>query len=98
MEYYISDILDKIVGSTSVACETNHDNQSIENLQEVELVAKWLLERLQDNIKWYGDYRASANDVAIKTYEIIEYMNSSINDMMVAKEEIDKEKYEKLTY
>lgn len=98
MEYYISDILDKIIGSTSIHCETNHDNQSIENLQEVELVAKWLLERLQDNIKWYGDYRASANDVAIRTYEIIEYMNNSINDMIVAKEEIDKEKYEKLTY
>lgn len=98
MEYYISDILDKLVGSTSVACETNHDNQSIENLQEVELVAKWLLERLQDNIKWYDDYRASANDVAIRTYEIIEYMNSSINDMIVAKEEIDKEKYEKIVY
>lgn len=98
MEYYISDILDKIIGITSIRCETNHDNQSIENLQEVELVAKWLLERLQDNIKWYGDYRASANDVAIRTYEIIEYMNNSINDMIVAKEEIDKEKYEKLTY
>ena len=25
MEYYIGDILDKIVGSTSIACETNHD-------------------------------------------------------------------------
>ena len=98
MEYYISDILDKIIGSTSINCETNHDNQSIENLQEVELVAKWLLERLQNNIKWYGDYRASANDVAIRTYEIIEYMNSSINDMIVAKEEIDKEKYEKIVY
>ena len=98
MEYYISDILDKIVGSTSVACETNHDNQSIENLKEVELVVKWLLERLQNNAKWYGDYRASANDVAIRTYEIIEYMNSSINDLMVTKEEIDKQKYEKLIY
>ena len=98
MEYYVTDILDKIVGSTSVACETNHDNQSIENLQEIELVANWLLERLTDNAKWYGDYRGSANDVAIRTYEIIEYINNSINDLMVAKEEKDKEKHEKLIY
>ena len=41
MEYYIGDILDKIVGSTSVACETNHDSQSMENLSEVEAVANW---------------------------------------------------------
>ena len=98
MEYYIGDILDKIVGSTSIACETNHDEQSMENLSEVEAVANWLIERLENNADWYGDYRCSANDIAIRTYEIIEYMNSSINDLMVTKEEIDKQKYEKLIY
>ena len=98
MEYYISDILDKIVGSTSVTCETNHDSQSIANLQEVELVVDWLLDRLYDNARWYGDYRASANDVAIKTYEIIEKIHSSVDDLMVMKEETDKEKCEKLIY
>lgn len=92
MEYYISDILDKLVGSTSVHCETNHDNQSIENLQEIELIANWLMKRLHENSKWYGDYRASANDVAIRTYEIIEYINNSINDLMIIKKEKDKGK------
>ena len=57
MEYYIGDILDKIVGSTSIACETNHDKQSMENLSEVEAVANWLIERLENNTDWYGDYR-----------------------------------------
>lgn len=90
MEYYIGDILDKIVGSTSVSCETNHDNESIENLQEIELIAEWLLERLEANTLWYGDYRASANDIAIRTYEIIEKINNITKKLMVKKQEIDK--------
>lgn len=98
MEYYISDILDKIVGSTSVDCETYHDKQSIANLQEVELVADWLIERLHNNARWYGDHRASANDVAIRTYEIIEKLHNSIDDLMVMREEKEKEKCEKLIY
>ena len=89
MEYYISDILDKIVGSTSVACETNHDNQSMENLKEVEAVANWLIERLENNAKWYGDYRCSANDIAIRTYEIIEKINHVTNELLEIKKDRD---------
>lgn len=89
MEYYISDILDKIVGSTSVACETNHDNQSMENLKEVEAVANWLIERLENNANWYGDYRCSANDIAIRTYEIIEKINYVTSELMEIKKDRD---------
>lgn len=91
MEYYISDILDKIVGSTSVACETNHDNQSMENLKEVEAIANWLIERLENNADWYGDYRCSANDIAIKTYEIIDKINCVTNELMEIKKDRDME-------
>lgn len=89
MEYYIGDILDKIVGSTSIACETNHDNQSMENLKEVEAVANWLIERLENNAKWYGDYRCSANDIAIRTYEIIEKINHVTNELIEIKKDRD---------
>lgn len=89
MEYYIGDILDKIVGDTSIACETNHDNKSIENLEEVEAVANWLIERLENNVASYGDYRCSANDIAIRTYEIIEKINYITNYLMERKK--DKE-------
>lgn len=89
MEYYISDILDKIVGSTSVACETNHDSQSMENLEEVEAIANWLIERLENNADWYGDYRCSANDIAIRTYEIIEKINHVTNELMEIKKDRD---------
>ena len=92
MEYYIGDILDKIIGDTSVACETNHDNQSMENLKEVEAVANWLIERLENNAKWYGDYRCSANDIAIRTYEIIEKVN------YVTSELIEIKKYKDMGY
>ena len=91
MEYYISDILDKIVGSTSVACETNHDNQSMENLEEVEAIANWLIERLENNADWYGDYRCSANDIAIRTYEIIEKVNCVTSGLMEIKKDRDME-------
>ena len=89
MEYYIGDILDKIIGDTSVACETNHDNQSMENLKEVEAVANWLIERLENNADWYGDYRCSANDIAIRTYEIIEKINYVTNELMEIKKDRD---------
>ena len=91
MEYYISDILDKIVGSTSVACETNHDSQSMENLEEVEAIANWLIERLENNADWYGDYRCSANDIAIRTYEIIEKVNCVTSGLMEVKKDRDME-------
>lgn len=89
MEYYIGDILDKVVGDTSVACETNHDNQSMENLKEVEAVANWLIERLENNADWYGDYRCSANDIAIRTYEIIEKINYVTSELMEIKKDRD---------
>lgn len=85
MEYYIGDILDKIIGDTSVACETNHDNQSMENLKEVEAIANWLIERLENNADWYGDYRCSANDIAIRTYEIIEKVNYVTSELIEIK-------------
>ena len=89
MEYYIGDILDKIIGDTSVACETNHDNQSMENLKEVEAIANWLIERLENNADWYGDYRCSANDIAIRTYEIIEKINYVTSELMEIKKDRD---------
>ena len=89
MEYYIGDILDKIVGDTSVACETNHDNQSMKNLKEIEVVANWLIERLENNADWYGDYRCSANDIAIRTYEIIEKINYVTSELMEIKKDRD---------
>ena len=91
MEYYIGDILDKVVGDTSVACETNHDNQSMENLKEVEAIANWLIERLENNADWYGDYRCSANDIAIRTYEIIDKINCVTNELMEIKKDRDME-------
>ncbi len=90
MEYYIGDILDKIVGDTSVACETNHDNQSMENLTEVDAVANWLVKRLKNNANWYGDYRCSANDIAIRTYEIIEKVNCVTSELIEIKKDKDR--------
>ena len=89
MEYYIGTILDKLVGSTSIGRETNHDKKSIENLNEVEAVANWLIERLENNAIWYGYYRGSANDITIRTYEIIEKINYVTNELIEIKKDRD---------
>ena len=90
MEYYIGDILDKIIGDTSVACETNHDNQSMENLKEIEAITNWLIERLENNVDWYGDYRCSANAIAIRTYKIIEKVNYVTSELIEIKKDKDR--------
>ena len=90
MKCSISHVLDSLVGSTSIACETNHDNRSLENLKELENVSNWLIERLEDNADWYGDHRGSANHIAVKTYEIIEKVNYVTNELMEMKKEKDK--------
>lgn len=98
MEYYITDILDKLVGHTNVSCNVSYDDESMENLEELNLIAGWLLDRLKQNAKWYGDYRASANDISIRTYELIDYINKVTKDLLIRKEEKDKETHEKLIY
>ena len=86
MEYYITDILDKVVGHTDVSCNVIYDDESMENLEELNLIAGWLLDRLKQNVRWYGDYRASANDISIRTYELIDYINKVTEDLMTIKE------------
>lgn len=68
----IEEILDKLVGHTDIACETNYDNESGKNLDLLKRVILWATNRLVENSKWYGDYRGSANYLANKSLDIIE--------------------------
>lgn len=73
----ISEILDKLVGSTSVWCETNHDNESIENLETLEEVACWLEERITDNLKYEARSEYSAQKIVKRTKDLI--VNSGLD-------------------
>lgn len=73
----ISEILDKLVGSTSVWCETNHDNESLENLEILEEVACWLEERITDNLKYETRSEYSAQKIVKRTKDLI--VNSGLD-------------------
>jgi hypothetical protein len=73
----ISEILDKLVGSTSVWCETNHDNESLENLEILEEVACWLEERITDNLKYETRSEYSAQEIVKRTKDLI--VNSGLD-------------------
>lgn len=73
----ISEILDKLVGSTSVWCETNHDNESLENLEILEEVACWLEERITDNLKCETRSEHSAQKIVKRTKDLI--VNSGLD-------------------
>lgn len=73
----ISEILDKLVGSTSVWCETNHDNESMENLETLEEIACWLEERITDNLKYETRREYSAQRIVKRTKDLI--VNSSLD-------------------
>ena len=73
----ISEILDKLVGSTSVWCETNHDNESMENLETLEEIAYWLKERITDNLDYSSRNEHSAQMIVKRTKDLI--INSGLN-------------------
>lgn len=73
----IGEILDKLVGSTSVWCETNHDDESMKNLEILEEVACWLEERITDNLKYSSRSEASAQAIVKRTKDLI--INSGLD-------------------
>ena len=77
MKMDISEILDKLVGSTSIWCETNHDNESMENLDVIEEIASWLYERITDNLKYETRSEYSAQRIVKRTKDLI--INSGLD-------------------
>ena len=73
----ISEILDRLVGSTDVWCETNHDNESLKNLDTLEEVAYWLNERITDNLKYNIRSEYSAQAIVKRTKDLI--VNSGLD-------------------
>ena len=62
------------------------------------------IERLENNADWYGDYRCSANDIAIRTYEIIEKVNYVTSELIEIKKDkgikdiVTKERFNSVKY
>ena len=73
----ISEILDRLVGSTSVWCETNHDNESMNNLETLEEMAYWLCNRINDNLEYSSRNEYSAKMLVKRTKDLI--INSGLD-------------------
>ena len=80
--YSLEELLDKLVGHTSIACETNYDNESENNLDILYSIGNYVLDKLYDNAKWNNDYRASANCIAKKSIRFAKDYKEIIDDIL----------------
>ena len=85
-EYTLEQILDSLIGHTGIACESRYDDESYANLETLNDIAIYIMNKLYDNAKWYGDYRASANAIANKSINIAENLKEWCDDIIRNKE------------
>ena len=88
-EYTLEQILDSLIGHTGINCETRYDNESYANLETLNDIAIYIMEKLYDNAEWYGDYRASANMIAKKSINITENLKVWCDDIIRKKDSDD---------
>lgn len=80
--YGLYELLYKLVGHTDIACETNYDNDSSLNLDILEQVGNYVIDKLYSNAQWNNDYRASANQIAKKSIRIAKEYKEYIEDIL----------------
>ena len=66
-EYKLNELLNMLIGHTDIACETNYDKESEDNLDILEVVGYYVLDALYNNAEYNNDYRGSANCIAKKS-------------------------------
>lgn len=84
--YTLEQILDILIGHTGINCETRYDDESYGNLETLNDIAIYIMQKLYDNAKWYGDYRASADMIADKSIVIAENLKEWCDDIIRMKE------------
>lgn len=80
--YSLYELLDKLVGHTDIACETNYDDESSDNLDILEQIGSYVIDKLYSNAKWSNDYRASANHIAKKSIRIAKDYKEYIDSLL----------------
>lgn len=88
-EYTLEQILDSLIGHTGINCETRYDDESYANLETLNDIAIYIMNKLYDNAKWYGDYRASADMIAKKSINITENLKVWCDDIIRKKDSDD---------
>ena len=85
-EYTLEQILDILIGHTGINCETNYDNESYGDLETLNDIAIYIMQKLYDNAECYGDYRASASMIANKSINIAENLKVWSDDIIRKKD------------
>ena len=85
-EFTIYEIIDFLIGDVDIYCETNHDKESYSNLENLNDVVVYLMEKLYNNAQYYGDYRASADMIAKKSINIAENLKVWCDDIIRKKD------------
>ena len=85
-EYTLEQLLDSLIGHVGINCESNYDNESYGNLEVLNDIAIYIMSKLYDNAKWYGDYRASADMIAKKSITIAENLKEWCDDIVELKD------------
>lgn len=80
--YNIEDIVDSLVGSTSVYCETNHDNESYENMKELESLIFHLLKKITDNASYANRSEYSAKRLSSQAKDILKEIRIIADDYL----------------
>lgn len=60
----IAKVVDSVIGPTSVACETNHDGRSYDNMIQLEYLLYYLLDKVVDNYEYRNRHEHSAITLA----------------------------------
>lgn len=81
-EMMMREIVDRLIGPTDVWCETNHDNQALDNMEELEQLLYHLVDKVIDNYKYRDRYEASAQALAKQAERILKEIWYMTNDYM----------------
>lgn len=79
-EMMMRDIVDRLIGPTDVWCETNHDNQALDNMEELEQLLYHLIDKVIDNCRYKDRYEASAQALAKQAERILKEIWNMTND------------------
>lgn len=77
----INEITDKLIGHVDVYCETYHDNESLDNLKELEQVLLHQIEKLVYNYKYKSRNEASAMAIVSESLRILQEVKEILDEI-----------------
>lgn len=82
MKISMKELLNKLLGDISVYCETNHDKDVYDNLDNYKNVVSYLIDELAKTSHWKDDYRGGADSCGTKAYDILKSIKEDIDDIL----------------